>query len=101
MVILVVPGLSPPEPDINWTSTLPPVAAVKVSFQHLCRVQISDLATFQTTSFHTRLSFLDEENKDSLLDDDEVQEEDEIYEDDYNKCGPAGNDQQCFLSPVG
>uniref|UniRef100_H3C3D1 Phosphorylase b kinase regulatory subunit n=1 Tax=Tetraodon nigroviridis TaxID=99883 RepID=H3C3D1_TETNG len=50
------------------------------------RVQISDLATFQTTSFHTRLSFLDEENKDSLLDDDEVQEEDEIYEDDYNKA---------------
>lgn len=63
---------------------------------------MSDLSIFQTTSFHTRLSFLDEENDDSLLDDDEVQqEEDEKYEDDYNKRGPAGNNQQCFLSPVG
>lgn len=63
---------------------------------------MSDLSTFQTTSFHTRLSFLDEEDDDSLLDDDKVQEEeDEKYEDDYNKCGPAGNNKQCFLSPVG
>lgn len=92
MVILVARGLSPPE--LDWTSTIPPVCAVKVSFQQFCRVQMSDLSTFQTTSFHTRLSFLDEENYDSLLDDDEVQEEeDEKYEDDYNKCGPAGNNQ--------
>lgn len=55
---------------------------------------MSDLSTFQTTSFHTRLSFLDEENDDSLPDDDEVQEEeDEKYEDGYNNAGPAGNNQ--------
>uniref|UniRef100_A0A3B4T8E1 Phosphorylase b kinase regulatory subunit n=1 Tax=Seriola dumerili TaxID=41447 RepID=A0A3B4T8E1_SERDU len=30
------------------------------------RVQMSDLSSFQTTSFHTRLSFLDEENDDSF-----------------------------------
>lgn len=52
---------------------------------------MSDLSTFQTTSFHTRLSFLDEENDDSLLDDDE---EDEKSEDDYNECGSAGNNQR-------
>lgn len=53
---------------------------------------MSDLSTFQTTSFHTRLSFLDEEIDDSLLDDFEVQEEeDKKYKDDYNKFGPAGN----------
>lgn len=55
---------------------------------------MSDLSTFQITSFHTRLSFLDEENDDSLLDDDEVQEEeDEKFEDGYNNAGPAGNNQ--------
>lgn len=104
MVILVARGLSPPELDIILTSTVPPACAVKVSFQQICRVQMSDLSTFQTTSFHTRLSFLDEENDDSLLDDDDEPqlEEDEKYaKDDYNKCGPAGNNQLCFLSPVG
>uniref|UniRef100_A0A8D3AS75 Phosphorylase b kinase regulatory subunit n=1 Tax=Scophthalmus maximus TaxID=52904 RepID=A0A8D3AS75_SCOMX len=32
------------------------------------RVQMSDLSSFQTTSFHTRLSFLDEENDDNMFD---------------------------------
>lgn len=36
---------------------------------------MSDLSTFQTTSFHTSLSFLDEENDDSLLEDDEEGDE--------------------------
>lgn len=65
---------------------------------------MSDLSNFQTTSFHTRLSFLDEEHGDSLLEDDEEQEEeDDKFEDDYNNCGPSGNNQVCFdvLSPVG
>uniref|UniRef100_A0A3B4T7U8 Phosphorylase b kinase regulatory subunit n=1 Tax=Seriola dumerili TaxID=41447 RepID=A0A3B4T7U8_SERDU len=38
-------------------------------------VQMSDLSSFQTTSFHTRLSFLDEENDDSLLEDEDEDEE--------------------------
>ncbi|XP_056869738.1 phosphorylase b kinase regulatory subunit alpha, liver isoform isoform X3 [Takifugu flavidus] len=53
------------------------------------RVQMSDLSTFQTTSFHTRLSFLDEEHDDSLLEDDEEQEEEDKFEDDYNNYGPS------------
>nr|Q9W6R1.1 RecName: Full=Phosphorylase b kinase regulatory subunit alpha, liver isoform; Short=Phosphorylase kinase alpha L subunit [Takifugu rubripes]AAD28794.1 phosphorylase kinase alpha 2 subunit [Takifugu rubripes] len=64
------------------------------------RVQMSDLSTFQTTSFHTRLSFLDEEHDDSLLEDDEEQEEEEEdkFEDDYNNYGPSGNNQVCYVS---
>lgn len=48
---------------------------------------MSDLSSVQTTSFHTRLSFLDEENDDSLLEDEEDGEE---YGEEYNKCGPSG-----------
>ncbi|XP_076025656.1 phosphorylase b kinase regulatory subunit alpha, liver isoform isoform X2 [Genypterus blacodes] len=40
------------------------------------RVQMSNLSSFQTTSFHTRLSFLDEENDDSLLEDEEGDDDD-------------------------
>uniref|UniRef100_A0A667WRN2 Phosphorylase b kinase regulatory subunit n=1 Tax=Myripristis murdjan TaxID=586833 RepID=A0A667WRN2_9TELE len=47
------------------------------------RVQMSDLSSFQTTSFHTQLSFLDEENDDDLLQDEE-EEEDEEYEEEAN-----------------
>lgn len=54
-----------------------------------CRVQMSDLSSFQTTSFHTRLSFLDEENDDSLLED-EDEDDDEEYGEEYNNCGPSG-----------
>uniref|UniRef100_A0A3B4T9I8 Phosphorylase b kinase regulatory subunit n=1 Tax=Seriola dumerili TaxID=41447 RepID=A0A3B4T9I8_SERDU len=52
------------------------------------RVQMSDLSSFQTTSFHTRLSFLDEENDDSLLEDEDEDEEDnDDYGEEYNKFG--------------
>lgn len=63
---------------------------------------MSDLSTFQTTSFHTRLSFLDEEHDDSLLEDDEEQEEeeDDKFENDYNNYGPSGNNQVCCDVPV-
>ncbi|XP_078140446.1 phosphorylase b kinase regulatory subunit alpha, liver isoform [Centroberyx gerrardi] len=56
------------------------------------RVQMSDLSSFQTTSFHTRLSFLDEENDDSLLEDEE-EEDDEEYEEGNDSCGPSGSSE--------
>lgn len=55
-----------------------------------CRVQMSDLSSFQTTSFHTRLSFLDEENDDTLLEDEEDEEDDEERGEEYYYCGPTG-----------
>ncbi|XP_041643092.1 phosphorylase b kinase regulatory subunit alpha, liver isoform isoform X2 [Cheilinus undulatus] len=54
------------------------------------RVQMSDLSSFKTTSFHTRLSFLDEENDENLLEDDD-DDDDEEYGDDYSKYGPSGS----------
>ncbi|CAK6975522.1 phosphorylase b kinase regulatory subunit alpha%2C liver isoform isoform X2 [Scomber scombrus] len=53
------------------------------------RVQMSDLSSFQTTSFHTGLSFLDKENDDSLLEDEE-EEDDEEYGEEYNYRGLSG-----------
>lgn len=50
---------------------------------------MSDLSTFQTTSFHTHLTFLDEENDDSLLEDDE--DEHGEYGEEYNNCGASGS----------
>ncbi|KAM6943290.1 phosphorylase b kinase regulatory subunit alpha, liver isoform 2-T2 [Xenentodon cancila] len=44
------------------------------------RVQMSDLSSVQTTSFHTRLTFLDEENDESLLEDEEEELNDEYGE---------------------
>ncbi|XP_067352093.1 phosphorylase b kinase regulatory subunit alpha, liver isoform isoform X1 [Channa argus] len=38
------------------------------------RVQMSDLSSFQTTSFHTRLSFLDKENDGGLLSDEDEED---------------------------
>lgn len=49
---------------------------------------MSDLSSFQTTSFHTHLSFLDEENDDSLLEPEE-DVDDKASEEEYNK--PAGS----------
>lgn len=49
---------------------------------------MSDLSSLQTTSFHTRLSFLDEENNDSLLEEDEEEEKD--YGEEYSQCEPSG-----------
>ncbi|KAI3376943.1 hypothetical protein L3Q82_000182 [Scortum barcoo] len=57
------------------------------------RVQMSDLSSFQTTSFHTRLTFLDEENDDSLLED---EEEDDEYGEEYNNCGPSEGSKDMF-----
>uniref|UniRef100_A0A672G205 Phosphorylase b kinase regulatory subunit n=1 Tax=Salarias fasciatus TaxID=181472 RepID=A0A672G205_SALFA len=57
------------------------------------RVQMSDLSSFQTTSFHTRLTFLDED--DSLLD--EVDgEDDDDYEGEYNTRGPSEGSKDVF-----
>lgn len=50
---------------------------------------MSDLASFQITSFHTRLSFLDKENDDSLLED-EDEEDYEENEEEYNRCENSG-----------
>ncbi|XP_061596587.1 phosphorylase b kinase regulatory subunit alpha, liver isoform isoform X5 [Cololabis saira] len=47
------------------------------------RVQMSDLSSVQTTSFHTRLTFLDEEDDESLFEDEEEELNDE-YGEDYN-----------------
>lgn len=49
---------------------------------------MSDLSSFQTTSFHTHLSFLDEENDDSLLKPEE-DVDDKASGEEYNK--PAGS----------
>lgn len=49
---------------------------------------MSDLSSFQTTSFHTRLSFLDDENNDDLLED---EGDDDRDGQDYNYCGPSGS----------
>lgn len=50
---------------------------------------MSDVSSVQTTSFHTRLSFLDEENDDILLEDEG--DDDDGYGEEYNTCGPSGN----------
>ncbi|XP_038557637.1 phosphorylase b kinase regulatory subunit alpha, liver isoform isoform X3 [Micropterus salmoides] len=59
------------------------------------RVQMSDLSSFKTTSFHTHLSFLDEENDDSLLEDEDEEDEDE-YGEEYNYCGPPEGSKDMF-----
>ncbi|KAM9826070.1 phosphorylase b kinase regulatory subunit alpha, liver isoform 2-T2 [Syngnathus typhle] len=54
------------------------------------RIQMSDLPNLQNTSFHTHLSFLDEEN-DNLLEVDD--EGDEDYGEEYSHCElPEGSD---------
>ncbi|XP_041816169.1 phosphorylase b kinase regulatory subunit alpha, liver isoform isoform X2 [Chelmon rostratus] len=53
------------------------------------RVQMSDLSSFQTTSFHTHLSFLDEENDDSLLEEEEEDQE-------YDNYGPPEDSKDMF-----
>uniref|UniRef100_A0A665VW09 Phosphorylase b kinase regulatory subunit n=1 Tax=Echeneis naucrates TaxID=173247 RepID=A0A665VW09_ECHNA len=56
------------------------------------RVQMSDLSSFQTTSFHTRLSFLDEDDDMLLENENEDEEDNDDYGEEYNKCGPSGKD---------
>ncbi|CAN9507182.1 unnamed protein product [Ophioblennius macclurei] len=63
------------------------------------RVQMSDLSSFQTTSFHTRLTFLDEENVESLLDEvdnDDDDDDDDDYGGEYKTCGPSGGAKDMF-----
>ncbi|XP_042348339.1 phosphorylase b kinase regulatory subunit alpha, liver isoform isoform X2 [Plectropomus leopardus] len=59
------------------------------------RVQMSDLSSVQTTSFHTHLSFLDEENDDSLPEDDDDDDDDE-YGEQYNSYGPSDSSKDMF-----
>uniref|UniRef100_A0A8C2WD08 Phosphorylase b kinase regulatory subunit n=1 Tax=Cyclopterus lumpus TaxID=8103 RepID=A0A8C2WD08_CYCLU len=62
------------------------------------RVQMSDLSSVQTTSFHTHLSFLDEEDDDSLLKD---EKDDEEYGQEYNNFGPSGKSSMYLpVTPV-
>ncbi|XP_071345089.1 phosphorylase b kinase regulatory subunit alpha, liver isoform isoform X1 [Trachinotus anak] len=59
------------------------------------RVQMSDLSSFQTTSFHTRLSFLEEESDDNLLGDEDEEDNDD-YGEEYNNCGPSEGSEDMF-----
>nr|XP_020493625.1 phosphorylase b kinase regulatory subunit alpha, liver isoform isoform X1 [Labrus bergylta]XP_029133888.1 phosphorylase b kinase regulatory subunit alpha, liver isoform isoform X1 [Labrus bergylta] len=58
------------------------------------RVQMSDLSSFKTTSFHTRLSFLDEGIDDNLLEDEE--DDDDEYGEEYSKYGPSEGSKDVF-----
>uniref|UniRef100_A0A8P4KA07 Phosphorylase b kinase regulatory subunit n=1 Tax=Dicentrarchus labrax TaxID=13489 RepID=A0A8P4KA07_DICLA len=60
------------------------------------RVQMSDLSSVQTTSFHTHLSFLDEEDDDLLED----EEDDDEYGEEYNICGPSESPMYLPVTPV-
>lgn len=53
---------------------------------YLCyhRVQMSDLSSVQTTSFHTRLTFLDDENDETLFEEEEEEEDIDEYGEKYN-----------------
>ncbi|XP_030582000.1 phosphorylase b kinase regulatory subunit alpha, liver isoform isoform X2 [Archocentrus centrarchus] len=57
------------------------------------RVQMSDVSSVQTTSFHTRLSFLDEENDDILVED---EGDSDGYGEEYNTCGPLEDSEDIF-----
>lgn len=51
----------------------------------LFRVQMANLSSFLTTSFHTQLSFLDADSEENLLEEDEEEEEEE-----EESFGPTG-----------
>ncbi|XP_066503416.1 phosphorylase b kinase regulatory subunit alpha, liver isoform isoform X2 [Hoplias malabaricus] len=54
------------------------------------RVQMANLSTFLTTSFHTQLSFMDADSDEELLDEDEEEgEDDEDNDDTMNAFSPA------------
>ncbi|KAM8894725.1 phosphorylase b kinase regulatory subunit alpha, liver isoform 2-T2 [Spinachia spinachia] len=57
------------------------------------RVQMSDLSSVQTTSFHTHLSFLDEEDDDGLLED---EEEDDAFDQESTICGNSDGTKDMF-----
>uniref|UniRef100_A0A7N8XCE3 Phosphorylase b kinase regulatory subunit n=1 Tax=Mastacembelus armatus TaxID=205130 RepID=A0A7N8XCE3_9TELE len=56
------------------------------------RVQMSDLSSFQTTSFHTCLSFMNEENDDNFDEEEDYEENTE----EYNKFGPSEGSEDMF-----
>uniref|UniRef100_A0A8C4I9D4 Phosphorylase b kinase regulatory subunit n=1 Tax=Dicentrarchus labrax TaxID=13489 RepID=A0A8C4I9D4_DICLA len=60
------------------------------------RVQMSDLSSVQTTSFHTHLSFLDEEDDDLLED----EEDDDEYGEEYN-ISAQGRHSRSFHKQLG
>uniref|UniRef100_A0A8C5NES1 Phosphorylase b kinase regulatory subunit n=1 Tax=Gouania willdenowi TaxID=441366 RepID=A0A8C5NES1_GOUWI len=62
------------------------------------RVQMADLSSFQTTSFHTRLSFLDDDVDESFLEVMEDEGDDDEYGEEYNTCGLSGT-LFCTKSP--
>ncbi|KAM3625489.1 uncharacterized protein V6R79_012826 [Siganus canaliculatus] len=59
------------------------------------RVQMSDLSSFQTTSFHTHLTFMDEDNDDGLLEDVEDDDDDD-YRDVYGNTGSLEGSKDMF-----
>uniref|UniRef100_A0A8B9KHZ7 Phosphorylase b kinase regulatory subunit n=1 Tax=Astyanax mexicanus TaxID=7994 RepID=A0A8B9KHZ7_ASTMX len=57
-------------------------------FLYLFRVQMANLSTFLTTSFHTKLSFMDADSDENFLDEDDDEEEDnEDTEHTFTPCG--------------
>lgn len=99
MAILLGPGPSPHTgPDIR--APFMSLAGFDCSdCEWFHRVQMSDLSSFQTTSFHTRLSFLDEENDENLLENEE--EDDDQYDEEYSTNIPSGSpakNTNCFSS---
>lgn len=57
-----------------------------------CRVQMADLTTFLTTSFHTKLSFMDADSEENLEDEEEEynyseEEDDEDKVHSFSSCG--------------
>uniref|UniRef100_A0A3Q3LNT0 Phosphorylase b kinase regulatory subunit n=1 Tax=Mastacembelus armatus TaxID=205130 RepID=A0A3Q3LNT0_9TELE len=61
------------------------------------RFPMSDLSSFQTTSFHTCLSFMNEENDDNFDEEEDYEENTE----EYNKFGPSGKSSMYLpVTPV-
>nr|XP_055039925.1 phosphorylase b kinase regulatory subunit alpha, liver isoform isoform X1 [Misgurnus anguillicaudatus] len=61
------------------------------------RVQMANLSSFLTTSFHTQLSFLDVDSEDNLLDEDEEEDEDE---DSFRPSGGSGDMFEQYLTDL-
>uniref|UniRef100_A0AAY5KRB8 Phosphorylase b kinase regulatory subunit n=1 Tax=Esox lucius TaxID=8010 RepID=A0AAY5KRB8_ESOLU len=67
------------------------------------RVQMADIASFQTTSFHTELSFLDDDTDDDLLDEEEDDEEERNSKDMFDQYLTQlmqSTAHKCHLPPI-
>lgn len=84
----ILPGRGPSPPDHHSAASVFLACFDCSDCECLHRVQTSDVSSFQTTSFHTRLSFLDEENDESLLEDEEGDDE---YDEEYSANIPSGS----------